>query len=240
MILTSNSKIILILWSGGLDSTYLVYSALKEGHQVRAYYCDLQNNSEKTKVELEAIEKLRALFDQQFPNQLSFDVVATVSITGCGMRLMAFHQLCVWIPAIWWALDTQIDEVQLGYVCNDDAISYLPEIVSLYSGIAPFINGFNEQLPPLTFPLIKYKKTWLKEWLPCEYFKLTVWCESPSGEGTPCGNCSPCRRRKNELNENFRPKKTFSFLERAGWIKNRIQVHDPNVKEAVHIAEEIG
>lgn len=39
---------ILIPWSGGLDSTYLVWKSLKEGHHVNTAYFTIINNHTKT------------------------------------------------------------------------------------------------------------------------------------------------------------------------------------------------
>ena len=54
---------IFIPWSGGADSTYLILlKTLQEGHTVYSGYFELQNNKEKVKRELTAINKMLPFF----------------------------------------------------------------------------------------------------------------------------------------------------------------------------------
>lgn len=45
--LNNTAEQVAILWSGGLDSTYLVYSALRAGSTVTPIYVQIHNNCEK-------------------------------------------------------------------------------------------------------------------------------------------------------------------------------------------------
>ena len=51
-----------VLWSAGLDSTYLIYKLLEEGHTVIAGYCDIKNNRTKTIME----QKQRQIIGNKF------------------------------------------------------------------------------------------------------------------------------------------------------------------------------
>ena len=55
-------KDILVLASGGLDSTYLIYDNLKKGNNVTALYVTVENNPTKNKSELMALELIRKYF----------------------------------------------------------------------------------------------------------------------------------------------------------------------------------
>ena len=61
-------KNVFILWSGGLDSTYLIYKNLNEGNKVISGYVSLLNNGKKVDMERQAIEKLKEEFNKEFYN----------------------------------------------------------------------------------------------------------------------------------------------------------------------------
>ena len=53
-----------VLFSGGLDSTYLVWKNLKEGNTVVPIYLEIANNEDKSKLEKNRIELLRKVFNK--------------------------------------------------------------------------------------------------------------------------------------------------------------------------------
>jgi len=184
------SKIIGVLWSGGLDSTYLIYKNLSEGNTVYAYYVELENNANKVIEEKKAIEKLQVLFEKYFYNKFLYKGILTeVGINGYD-NCLSFKQMPTWIYALQW-IDSQIDEVQIGYILNDDALSWLPDIQNIYNSF----NAIKTKEIPLTFPLIKISKQQEKEGLPAEFYSNIWYCEDPIN-GKPCGTCHSCLRYK--------------------------------------------
>lgn len=142
-----------VLWSGGLDSTYLIYKNLKEGHTVDAHYVDIENNDNKTKMELKAIDKLNKLFNKEFSNFNYKGTLLRVSVTGvaCYDNLI-FKQLPTWIYALQWI--GYVDCIEIGYVINDDAISYIEDIRKIYNSFS----SIKDIIIPIEFPLTKVKK----------------------------------------------------------------------------------
>ena len=63
-------KHILLFFSAGGDSTYLMYKNLKEGHIVTPVYVKNLRNKQKFDVEYLQIRKLLTLFSKKFPNQV--------------------------------------------------------------------------------------------------------------------------------------------------------------------------
>ena len=57
-------KVPLILWSGGLDSTYLLWDRLSNGYIVDVLYVALSNNDSNNKREEKARNKLRKILDK--------------------------------------------------------------------------------------------------------------------------------------------------------------------------------
>ncbi len=51
----------LVAWSGGLDSTYLVWRCLRAGIDVTAAYFEIANNENKVKRERAALDRLEPM-----------------------------------------------------------------------------------------------------------------------------------------------------------------------------------
>lgn len=191
-------KNVLILSSSGLDSTYLVYDNLKKGNRVTSIYVEVTNNSCKVEVEKKALVNQELFFKKNFP---SLDYYLKLDNTSVSLRDvdydLIFTQIPIWVFAV--IFNTRnIDEVQIGYVMNDDAISYLQDIKDIYN---QFSSISTRELPELTFPLAKLKKHDFISNLPEELLENVTFCEWPSvfdGIMKPCGDCPACRRYKNE------------------------------------------
>lgn len=190
-----------VLYTSGLDSTYLVYKNLKEGNLVSPFYVEFKNNSDKTKAEKYNTSKQHELLKDEFGDFL------------CPLRdILALHiheynyttalvQAPVWIYAAQFIQSYDLDEIQIAYVMNDDAISYLDDLQTLYKAYHALSHGEKEQIP-LAFPLVKTSKKQILDGLPVKYRKHLWSCELPQSVGTeeepryvPCnGECHPCRR----------------------------------------------
>ena len=188
-------KRIVILFSGGLDSTYLAWRNLKDGHEVVLKTIKIENNENKTKMEMTAIDKIHAELYKEFSNKVTLDkefvkVNINTSFT-CSLR---FSQMPIWIFSSLF-LSSDFDEIQIGYVMNDDAVSHIGDLKRMYSSYQPI---YSRKLPKLSFPIIKRKKYELLEELPNNYKNLVVFCETPNinedGTNRECGTCHSCKR----------------------------------------------
>lgn len=185
-------KHVFVAWSGGLDSTYLIRELLDQGHRVSAGYIEITNNTTKTARELAAIEKLLKL------DYLKGDFHYKGKIVGFGIEhyggAICLSQPLIWLMGLAYSIDESepYDEVALGYVMNDDAISYLDDIRKTYRGLQPMMRI---KLPPLVFPLTRTKKNEMWEDLPYDVKDAVTWCEGPGVEDR-CGECHACQRMK--------------------------------------------
>jgi 7-cyano-7-deazaguanine synthase in queuosine biosynthesis len=197
-------KTVLVPWSGGLDSTYLVWSLLKGGHSVYGMYIDLQNNAEKVKCEKEALEKLEAYIRSKdcFGGNLCRLPDSVVGIGHGG--LFDMKQNCIWMLHAAYHCDTHIDEVQIGYVLNDCSVSFIPEMQRFWKALTAFTGLTSKKLPPLKFPLIKHMKSEMEHEMPWDLTKNVWFCEVPHG-GKPCGSCQSCTRQKDLLTRQYPP-----------------------------------
>ena len=194
-----------VLFSGGLDSTYLVWKNLKDGNTVVPIYIEISNNRVKTVMEKNRIEQLHKRFREEFDDgkvyydsqlkdiqyALTVDVLATE-------ESLYFKQVPIWILGILFSQGLEVDEIQIGYVGNDDAISYLQDIKKIYKSY----QSMSEPLVPLVFPLVKERKYDVAKELPYHYRELIFSCEDARIIGSedaeviqyePCCRCTPCK-----------------------------------------------
>lgn len=215
----------LILFSSGLDSTFLVYKALKEGHSVYVVYTDILNNVDKSKIEKQNIQKLVELFREEFGND------KLININECGykndevlyentyqsirshtryyegkrynsssvdLKQSLYHLMVISTNLFVDNNYNFFDEIEIGYIMNDGALSYLKEIKNAYKSLCKltFVNG-KEKYPKLKFPLIKTQKKIILDILPEKYVKFVWTCEIPilnNDNIEMCGCCEPCKK----------------------------------------------
>ena len=183
-------KSVVILWSGGLDSTYLIVDYLEKGYKVEACYIEMKNNEFQNKLQLLAIESMLPYFEKWYPCQFHYSFLTSILINVPNYGTKSFEQVPIIFMSAIYAFGQNTDEVAIGYTMNDDAISYLPELNNLWNSLMEFCYI----KPKLKFPLIKKNKQWIYASLP-EELKDKIWyCEKPSSLNEPCGSCSSCKR----------------------------------------------
>lgn len=205
-------KNVIVLFTGGVDSTYLVYKNLKEGNNVKPVYFELLNNENKSIVEKQNIEKLRNKFLLEFDYKIErIEYFSKFEING--RHVAHFPQPYLWLFNMIMLENWGYDEIQVGYVQNDDAISFLSEIKSIFNNrlFDHFVGDSRRN--KLKFPLIKtHKSTIINDLLPKHYLIDTSSCENPIISNhqfrvengvlyrpyKPCGVCVSCKKIKND------------------------------------------
>lgn len=198
-------KKIAVLFSGGLDSTYLVYKNLMKGNIVVPAYMEILNNHNKSAAEKQQIEKLWKVFDNQFPGMIK-NIRYPISARADNSKSnLVFVQIPIFLIGSLYCMGKDIHEMQIGYIMNDDAVSYIDDFTRAWEGLKGLAG--DEELPPLTFPLMKYNKTQIADLLPIRYKELTFSCENPKTVDVKnkekvkykaCGKCAACIRQNNE------------------------------------------
>lgn len=180
-----------VLWSGGLDSTYLIEHLLTEGHKVTAGYIEVKNNDVQTKRELEAIDKLQVIFNKLYHQTFKYNgIVLSINVLSPSSNLI-LQQAAIWTSS-WITVPKECDYIALGYVMNDCALSYLDDIRNAFNGIA----GLVYKHIPVVFPLIKYSKPQIWDNISYDLQKHITWCESLDQD--KCGQCVSCKRMIND------------------------------------------
>lgn len=200
-------KKVFILWSGGLDSTYLVFDNLRKGNNVTAGYIEIENNKSVVFKERTSICKLYDIFYENYPETFCYKELSKVLIEASGISYLHFKQIPIWLMSSLYVCG-EFDEIQIAYVMNDDAIAYLEDLKKIHRAnrsIAP-------DIPPITFPLAKTKKESIIETLPEFYLKQISFCEGVDSDIPFCGECPSCNRMKNTLeNMGDKYKNLFAF-----------------------------
>lgn len=178
---------VLVLWSGGLDSTYLIYKMLCDGYRVKAFYINIQNNTYQTEREKTAIQKMIPIF-KQWDFEYLGELIDINILNPNSKYMLNYPPLFLLVPYVMG----DVDNLAIGYVMNDDAISYIEDIKNIYNSIQPLCSA---DLPKLIFPLSKYKKEdiWNKL-IPPELRQHVTWCENSACETVGKDNCPSCQR----------------------------------------------
>ena len=198
----------LILFTSGLDSTYLVYKSLKEGYNVDVIYNDIENNKDKSLIEKQNTKQLIKLFKDEFGhdkindlNELNnYNNFLITQKTSFDLIQLVIHLFNISLNL----RDSQRDfynEINIGYVMNDCAVSYIKEIEEVYINLCKFTFKYDgEKYPELKFPLIKYDKVIISDLLPVKYHRFIWTCENPIVENNKyikrCGECDTCLKQK--------------------------------------------
>lgn len=183
------NKKVLIAWSGGLDSTFLIQYYLNLGYVVDVVNCNLRNGGpEQMKREQVAMKKMMKGYFRDKP--VTLIGTSHVALDGYCFSALNLSQVPVWIFNLISYLRTDHTEVAIGYVMNDDAVSFLDIITGIWNSYAGIVGA---PLPPIMFPLTKYKKWRIWDELHSELRKHVTWCESPE-KTVRCGFCPSCKR----------------------------------------------
>jgi len=185
-------NVISVLWSGGLDSTYLIQHLLDAdpSNVVWASYVEIENNKEKVPHELDAIKKMEPILKNKYGDRFVYlGVACKFSIKDLSNNLV-FYQMPLWIAAVVCTTNNKVKEIAVGYVMNDDAISYLSEFRDI---VKAFDTISHDPYPKISFPLSKISKTEIFRRIMPELKEHVVWCERPKN-GKPCRKCHSCER----------------------------------------------
>lgn len=189
----------LVPWSGGLDSTFLIYKLLNEGHVVDALYTNLNGMCQDDR-QLKAVTELTEIFKENYPNNFKLLVNTEPANTSLRSDRFLLDQVIFHVFNIMRNVQQYHQAVAMGYVVGDCAISYLPEIRRIYNsykGIA-----FSNNLPTLTFPLMKTTKNMIVRDIPQIYKNKVTWCENFE-EDDNCGKCTSCKKMLELMPDRF-------------------------------------
>ena len=200
----TNAKTILVLWSGGADSTCLIEQCVADPQYetVLAGYVYVANNEDKAASELAAIAKMFPMLAAR--GKFAYlGVLLQIHLTKTNPNL-AFKQIPIWLLSLIEAVHPPVDEVALGYIRNphpevEDAASHLDDLQRIYAAYQPLMH---RPLPRLVFPIAGLTKQEILQRISPELSAECVYCEHPvkeTGGFRPCGKCRLCQQRTRDL-----------------------------------------
>jgi 7-cyano-7-deazaguanine synthase in queuosine biosynthesis len=187
--------------SSGFDSTYLIWKNLKEGNKVIPLYVDTNINKDQKIIERNNLHTICEYFVRQFTYEKISRWQETVKVDVDASCKIILQQPQVWVYGAYifsQKEDLIVDEIQLGYIMNDDALSFIDEIKGLWDALNKFqVSWRTNPISQLTFPLIKMPKEHLMEIAATQYpdiFHKIHFCEFPKEDGSNCELCVSCKK----------------------------------------------
>lgn len=197
-----NGKTVTLFWSGGVDSTYMLFWLLAHGYEVHTIYCELENNSFKVKRENLAREKIRNWTIANVPSVTSRwhhrkEPISRIKISSGDFRA-CLAQAPLWLvntQFIGGELSRELPRTYvMAYVNGDDALYWIPAFNKIVEGYNMLAKDGHDIT--VLFPLASMKKAWFYEALQPIYGLMT-WCEYHVLKKN-C-KCPACVRHRHEL-----------------------------------------
>jgi 7-cyano-7-deazaguanine synthase in queuosine biosynthesis len=165
----------LVLFSGGMDSTYLIQWYLENGMDVDTLYVHASQNPDKCIKEMDARIKLFQLFTELYNTRQDWVVIDGVTQSGKNARLTDVikdyeHNLDEQfvlavdysaVQPVSWLMAALIkfnhkehSELAIGYLLGDQMPAFREEMLAAWSNLWVLLHGRNKEIPPLRFPLL--------------------------------------------------------------------------------------
>jgi len=204
-----------VMFSGGFDSTALLFKMVKEPGDLHVHHIRLINREQRHKAEDKAVSKLineaRKIKDFVFSSNTyecpdscgvgytGMDLIKVGFVAGdvVNMILNAIRMNTQEPQDIEALVGTNHSEVNDIEVFKKD-IRYLGAQAAFTSH---FLNypDFNLPIPKFTLPFLSLKREDIISYIPKKLIKHTISCRRPVEVGSeyiPCGLCFACRARK--------------------------------------------
>lgn len=203
--LKENNGQINIIWSGGCDSTLILYWILDwlktmNSDRVINAWTFIHNQLNDNKISWERQKRQRFIIwaeDKGFKNKiLNREIQLPKETISCNEGSCC--QVAIWTSQIMPIINND-SLLFAGYHRGDDFFTYsiFNNWMNLFISLSGLYNKNNKFCVPLyihtNIDIIKY----IKE-IPGLYDN-TWWCESVWTEGRPCGDCLPCRTHQSAL-----------------------------------------
>lgn len=187
----------LVLYSGGLDSTYLITLKINAKTPFDVLYVKGGQHYLKTAEELQMREKLLGWLKQQPDNPRVSEYEVDLDWNNClkvgGPAHVPLTQPQTWLFAAFRAFDPdRHSSLQAGYV--DGEGDKREHMLAIWNGLCQLVY---DKTFPLEFPLLRFPKTVVLDRISTNAFDYVWVCENPrraSGVTYRCGHCKPCRR----------------------------------------------
>lgn len=181
---------IMINLSGGIDSVYAAYDALKRGESILLHHCVLKSRTNRWQQERKAVDHalkyfnknelnnytyVETAFDYGKINYLIYDVELIGFLTGLVLRNPKYNSVKKVVVSI-NASDPSALDINTPRRVNANTLT----------------NTLLDREIEFDYPYISISKEDMIRNLPKELLSGLWWCRIPRG-GNKCGKCKPCR-----------------------------------------------
>ncbi|BEG72489.1 7-cyano-7-deazaguanine synthase [Pseudomonas phage PA1C] len=213
----------LILFSGGLDSTYMLQQYLQKG-SVDVMYINAGQDEEKMKLELRQRQVILEKFSEFYPYkvQAQYERLKSTQLQGDNTK---WSQVAPWLfGALAIADSARHSKLMIGYVSDDGAYfgSHLRYIEDAWYNLQK-VSCVNDPIP-IEFPLLGMTKVDILRDLDKRVLNDIWICETPTNE-KHCGKCKPCVTMTRVLSDyKIRHKETVFATARRALIPHKFPV----------------
>jgi 7-cyano-7-deazaguanine synthase in queuosine biosynthesis len=182
----------LLLWSGGCDSTFVLAERLKAKEPVRTISIvhPQFNHNEEQRL---ARKRIVGHFKRK---KIVWPHIEVVVQQKYPFGHKDHMQMGGYLPAIWIGIACAYldddEDMGIAYIKGDNAIHSLGVLRDAFN----FLNVLGGRSGKLVLPVEWYSKAMILDGLKRhKLLRKTWWCESPK-KGRMCGRCSPCMTHK--------------------------------------------
>ena len=193
-----------VIYSGGCDSTLMLYEIAKEyGTKEKPVIALSYNHHAPCPVKAIIEKKTRESFRKYCKKNkiyINFTEVS-VGIKAVSKRYFSIsHHPGIVQPYLWLgALGVAMlgwRNFYFGYIKHDDFWMFKSEFVEAFKALQKVIMTENK----VFFPLMDiHKENIIRKLKEYEIYDLTWHCETPTKEHEACGTCTPCKKHKEAL-----------------------------------------
>jgi hypothetical protein len=192
----------LVLWSGGLDSTWMLWEAVQKGD---VDYVTVNGGQCRNKRVSEEHARSRALkWMRARTSNTIREIKCHVELRLAEMPALTWSQTVPWLVGALSVVDhKRHSSLEIGYVMGDEVACILDVLKTTWEGLQLVSK---HEVVPLNFPLTMISKRRILENIPRGLYDCIWYCELPQLHDdprvlmrVPCDRCAACITHKTEL-----------------------------------------
>lgn len=182
----------IIVFSGGFDSTLVLYNLLNEGKDVITVEIEVDVSYEKVNMEREARDRIINYLSSKFYDRQIKRNKITINSSKSVIKSSGLAQPLFWVPSALLCTEAfSKNHIYFGYIQNDQTnIEYIKGIVKSAEKLQPYKEFICEF--PLLFTSKEEVLYTLIENEPFLFENATT-CENAFNKDDFCGDCKPCK-----------------------------------------------
>lgn len=182
---------VIVVWSGGCDSTLMLKEVSERYGTVTSPVVAISINhyllhSDKLEREKEFRQKALIEFKNRGLHIIhhEIDITSNMDVSDTNYPVQSFIWLTLLIPYL-----KNNCNLYFGFIRSDDILLYLEKFKNMIKSMEDFTNKTINLCIPYQYT---YKKDILKELMDSDLYNMTWYCEAPKNKKI-CKTCAPCK-----------------------------------------------